>query len=166
MAAPFSESFPLMRLSNSSAGGQLEHPSDVNNSTTTAFLCAFPGAGLKTNAPSKKTDPSNKAPCHHERELFMFCPFLRLLQNKSIYHCGNPAASTRRPLQRSGISPETKAAEVERRAHVLSRCPRWEQPRQPVPHCESLRGPPLPSAGDSLRQSATRGRGTRGRFRE
>src|SRR5579859_3658574 len=89
MTAPFN-SCVLMRVKSSSAGGQLEHPSEVNSSTTTAFLWVSPGAGLKANAPSRKTNPNTTMrppnagpttfsnPFHHKIRFFIRHSFLIL----------------------------------------------------------------------------------------
>src|SRR5947207_14326365 len=86
MAAPFNDSCVLMRVKSSSAGGQLEHPSEVNNSTITAFLCAGPGAGLKTNAPSRNTDPTSKTRYSHESEFLIFHSFPCYYDRINIFH--------------------------------------------------------------------------------
>src|SRR5437588_5867639 len=67
ISAPLVDGFWRIRLNNSSAGGQLEQPSEVNSSTTTAFRLAGPGdgAGFRMKAPKRKTSPSSKMPRTH-----------------------------------------------------------------------------------------------------
>src|SRR5215510_1020700 len=59
-----------MRESSSSAGGQLEHPSEVNSSTITAFRFAA-AIGLNAIATSTATTTKSKIPCSHERRFFI-----------------------------------------------------------------------------------------------
>src|SRR5438477_12363061 len=66
ISAPLVDGFWRIRLNNSSAGGQLEQPSEVNSSTTTAFRWAGGnGAGLRMKAPKTTMSPSNRMPCSH-----------------------------------------------------------------------------------------------------
>src|SRR5436305_8570692 len=66
LSAPFMEGCWRMRPNSSSAGGQLEHPSEVNSSTTTAFRWAGGnGTGLRMKAPKTTMSPSNRMPCSH-----------------------------------------------------------------------------------------------------
>src|SRR5437016_5417012 len=66
ISAPFMDECWRMRPNSSSAGGQLEHPSEVNSSTTTAFRWAGGnGAGLRMKAPKTTMSPSNRMPCSH-----------------------------------------------------------------------------------------------------
>jgi hypothetical protein len=61
ICAPFADAPCSSCASSASAGGQLEHPSDVNSSTTTVFRCAAgAGVGLSTNAPKATTKTSAK----------------------------------------------------------------------------------------------------------
>src|SRR5205807_2653691 len=154
MVAPFNDSWLLKRASNSSAGGQLEHPSEVNNSTMTAFLCAGPVAGLTMKAPSSSTNPSSNTPCLQESEFFMHHSFSRPCQNKSIAHCGIPLASIQFPLRTRGIFPGAETTKAGRPSRAGSRYPRWGPPQPPVPHCELPSGPQPPSARHIDRQFA------------
>src|SRR5437764_12712354 len=66
ISAPFMDGCWRMRPNSSSAGGQLEHPSEVNSSTTTAFRWAGGnGAGLRMKAPKTTMSPSKRMPCSH-----------------------------------------------------------------------------------------------------
>src|SRR5215472_11894089 len=69
-SAPFDESFCPRRESSASAGGQLEHPSEVNSSTTTAFRFDVEG-GLNDIATSTTATTSNRIPCSHGRRFFI-----------------------------------------------------------------------------------------------